>query len=91
MVKENNTMYNLKNGNDKNTICSQDEEYMLRQMCTLYSIKQTITHMSLLFSTDVKLELFKHYCTSFYCYLWTAYNKSTVDKLYVYHRISSCS
>ena len=35
-------------------------------------------------STDVKLELFKTYCTSFYCcYLWTAYKKSTFNRLCV--------
>ena len=35
-------------------------------------------------STDVKLELFRSYCTLFYCcYLWTAYKKSTFDKLRV--------
>ena len=35
-------------------------------------------------SSDVKLELFKSYCTSFYCcYLWTAYKKSTFDRLRV--------
>ena len=35
-------------------------------------------------STDVKLELLKSYCTSFYCcYLWTAYKKSTFDRLRV--------
>ena len=34
--------------------------------------------------SDVKLELFKSYCTSFYCcYLWTAYKKSTFDRLRV--------
>ena len=32
----------------------------------------------------LKLELFKSYCTSFYCcYLWTAYKKSTFDRLRV--------
>ena len=33
---------------------------------------------------DVKLELFRIFCTPFYCcYLWTAYKKSTFDKLRV--------
>ena len=35
-------------------------------------------------SIDVKLELFRSFCTPFYgCYLWTAYEKSTFDKLRV--------
>ena len=35
-------------------------------------------------SIDVKLELFRSFCTSFYCcYLWTAYKKSTFNKLRV--------
>ena len=44
----------------------------------------------LLCSSDVKLELFKRYCTSFYCcYLWTAYKKSTFDRLRAYRRVFS--
>ena len=35
-------------------------------------------------SSDVKLELIKSYCSSFYCcYLWTSYKKSTFDRLRV--------
>ena len=44
-------------------------------------------------STDVKLALFRSYCTCFYCpFVWTHYKKSTHSKLRVafnnvYHRI----
>ena len=63
----------------------QDVEDMLRQMRNLYirsnKLLQSTFHYC---SSDVKLELFKSYCTSFYCcYLWTAYKKSTFDRLRV--------
>ena len=36
------------------------------------------------FKDNVILKLFRSFCTSFYfCYLWTAYKKSTFDKLRV--------
>ena len=41
------------------------------------------------YSNDVKLELIKSYCTSFYCcYLWTAYKKSTFNRLRVAFNIA---
>ena len=53
-------------------------------MRTLYirsnKLLRTFYHCSI----DVKLELFRSFCTSFYCcYLWTAYKKSTFNKLRV--------
>ena len=62
----------------------QDDDDMLRQMRTLYirsnNLLRTFYHCSI----DVKLELFRSFCTSFYCcYLLTAYNESTFSKLRV--------
>ena len=60
----------------------QDDEDMLRQMRNLYIRSNKLLRYYC--STDVKLELFKSYCTSLYCYyLWTAYKKSTFDRLRV--------
>ena len=58
----------------------QDDDDMLRQMRTLYirsnKLLRTFYHCSI----DVKLELFRSFCTSFYCcYLWTAYKKLTFN------------
>ena len=74
----------------------QDDDDMLRQMRTLYirsnKLLRTFYHCSI----DVKLELFRSFCTSFYCcYLWTAYKKSTFNKLRVafnnaYRRVLVC-
>ena len=53
---------------------SQDDHDRLRQMCTLYirSNKQLRTFYYCLI--DLKLELFRSFCTSFYCcYLGTGY------------------
>ena len=59
---------------------SNDED-MLRQMRNLYIRSNKILRTLHYCSSDVKLELFKSYCTSFYCcYLWTAYKKSTFDR-----------
>ena len=63
---------------------AQDDEDMLRRMRTLYIRSNKLLRTFHYCSTDVKLELFKSYCTSFYCcYLWTAYKKSTFDRLRV--------
>ena len=60
---------------------AQDDVDMLRQMRTLYIRSNKLLRTFYYCSTDVKLELFKSYCTSFYCcYLWTAYKKSTFDR-----------
>ena len=58
---------------------TQDDNDMLRQIRTLY-----IRSSKLCCTIDVKLELFRSFYMSFYCcYLWTAYKKSTFDKLRV--------
>ena len=62
----------------------QGDDDMLRQMRKLYirsnKLLRTFYHCSI----DVKLELFRSFCTLFYCYyLWTAYKKSTFNKLRV--------
>ena len=63
---------------------AQDDEDMLRQMRTLYIRSNKLLCTFHNCSTDVKLELFKSYCPSFYCcYLWIAYKKSTFDRLRV--------
>ena len=63
---------------------SQDDDDMLRQMRTLYIRSNKLLRTFHYCSIDVKLELFRSFCTSFYCcYLWTAYKKSTFDKLRV--------
>ena len=72
---------------------AQDDKEMLKQMRTLYIRSNRLLRIFRYCSTDVKLELFKSYYTSFYCcYLWTAYKKSTFDRLRVvfnnaYHRV----
>ena len=49
---------------------AQDDEDMLRQMHTLYIRSNKLLRTFHYCSTDVKLGLFKSYCTSFYfCYL----------------------
>ena len=49
-------------------------------MTDLNTLLRTLNHCSI----DVKLELFRSFCTSFYCcYLWTAYKKSTFNKIRV--------
>ena len=63
---------------------AQDDEDMLRPMRTLLIRSNQLSRTFHYCSTDVKLELFKSYCISFYCcYLWTAYKKSTFDRLRV--------
>ena len=46
---------------------AQDDEDMLRQMRTLYIRSNKLLCTFRYCSTDVKLELFKSYCTSFHC------------------------
>ena len=60
---------------------AQDDEDMLRKMRTLYIPSNKLLRI-FHYCSDVKLELFKRCCTSFYCcYLWTAYTKSIFDRL----------
>ena len=69
----------------------QDDDDMLRQMRTLYIRSNKLLRTFYHYSIDVKLEIFKSFCTSFYCcYLWTAYKKSTFNKLHVLFILSLC-
>ena len=60
----------------------QDDVEMLRQLRLLYMRSNKIIRMFYFCTIDVKLELFRSFCTSFYCcYLWTGYKKSTFNRL----------
>ena len=62
----------------------QDDVEMLRQLRLLYMRSNKIIRMFYFCTIDVKLELFRSFCTSFYCsYLWTGYKKSTFNRLRV--------
>ena len=62
----------------------QDDVKMLRQLRLLYMRSNKILRMFYFCTIDVKLELFRSFCTSFYCcYLWTEYKKSTSNRLRV--------
>ena len=62
----------------------KDDEYMMRQMRDLYIRSNKLLCTFHYCSSDVKLELFKSYCTSFFCcYLWTAYKKNQHSTGYV--------
>ena len=55
----------------------KDDEYLLRQLRRLYT-KSNRVRLFYHCSTDVKIALFRSYCTCFYCpLLWTNYKKST--------------
>ena len=62
----------------------QDDEDMLLQMRNLYIRSNKLLRTFHYCSSDVNLELFESYCSSFHCcYLWTAYKISTFDRLRV--------
>ena len=62
----------------------KDDNDMLRQMRILYTKSNRLLRQFHCSSTDVKLTLFRSYCTCFYCpFLWTRYKKSTHSKLRV--------
>ena len=63
----------------------QDDKDMLRQMRNLYIRSNKLLRTFHYCSSDVKLELFKSYCTSFYCGLHT--KKSTFDRLRVAFKV----
>ena len=59
-------------------------DYVETVTFTVYAIKQNNTHMFYFCTINVNLELFRSFCTSFYCcYLWTGYKKSTFKRLRV--------
>ena len=64
----------------------QDDVEMLRQLRLLYMYMRSnkIIRMFHFCKIDVKLELFRSFCTSLYCcYLWTGYKKSTFNRIRV--------
>ena len=55
----------------------QDDVEMLTQLRLLYMRSNKIIRMFQFCTIDVKLELYRSFCTSFYyCYLWTGYKKN---------------
>ena len=62
----------------------KDDNVMLRQMRVFYTKANRLLRLFQCYSTDVKLALFRTYCTCFYCpFLLTHYKKSTHIKLRV--------
>ena len=60
----------------------QDDKDMLRQMRNVFIRSNKLIRAFHSCPVVAKLELLKRYYTSFYCcYLWTAYKKSSFDKL----------
>ena len=56
----------------------------LQELRTLYIRSNALLRNIEKCNTDVKRELFRSYCTSFYCgHLWTSYNKTVLSKLRV--------
>ena len=57
---------------------------MLRKIRSLYVKSGRLVALFSFCNVDVKLILFKSYCTSFYCsFVWIHYKKSTYDKILV--------
>ena len=62
----------------------KDDNDMLREMRIPYTKSNRLLRLFHCCSNDVKLALFRSYCTCFYCpFLWTHYKKSTHSKLRV--------
>ena len=62
----------------------KDDKDLLRQLRLLYTKSNRLLQFLYHCSTDVKIALFRSYCTCFYCpFLWTHYKKSTHSKLRV--------
>ena len=58
---------------------------LLRQLRLLYTKSNRLLRLFYHCSTDMKIALFRSYCTCFYCpFVWTHYKKSTHSKLRVY-------
>ena len=62
----------------------KDDKDLLRQLRLLYTKSNRLLRLFYHCSTDVKIALFRSYCTCFYCpFLLTHYKKSTHSKLRV--------
>ena len=60
----------------------KDDNDILRQLRMLYTKSNRLLRLFHHCSVDVKLALFRSYCTCFYCpFLWTHYKKSNYSKL----------
>ena len=66
-----------------------DDLDILRQRKKIYSQGNNIRRKFYMCSLDVKLELFRSYCSSLYtAHLWTNYTKAVINKLYTaYHNM----
>ena len=66
-----------------------DDLDILRQRKKIYAQGNNIRRKFYMCSLDVKLELFRSYCSSLYtAHLWTNYTKSVINKLYTaYHNM----
>lgn len=61
-----------------------DDDDIYRQCCKLYAQANTIARKFSCCSTQVKVALFKAYCTPLYtAHLWSFYKKSSMQKLQV--------
>ena len=61
-----------------------DDDDVYRQCCKLYAQANTIARKFSFCSTEVKVALFKAYCTPLYCaQLWSSYKKSSMQRLRV--------
>ena len=62
----------------------KDDNNILRQLRMLYTKSNRLLRLFHHCSVDVKLALFRSYCTCFYCpFLWTYYKDSNYSKLRV--------
>ena len=60
----------------------KDDKDLLRQLRLLYIKSSRLLRLFYNCSTDVKIALFRSYCSCFHCpFLWTHYKKSTHSKL----------
>ena len=66
-----------------------DDNDIARQRKNIFAIGNCLLRKFYMCSTDVKVTLFKSYCSSFYtAQLWTNYTKNAINKLYTaYHNI----
>ena len=69
----------------------QEDDDMSRQRRTYCILDRTNYYTLFIVVLLTILELFRSFCTSFYCcYLWTAYKKSTFNKLRVAFNNAYC-
>ena len=71
---------------------SSDDLDILRQRRKIFAQGNSIMRKFYMCSDDVKLTLFKSYCSSFYtAHLWINYTNTIMNKLYTaYHNVLKC-